>query len=56
MVVLEMRTPVPVAAVRIDGQEARLDTRPEGSGYVTPVQLPVDATRRIEIDRAESPA
>lgn len=56
MVILEMRTSAPVAGVRIDGQDARLDVHREESGYVTPVQIPVDGTRRIEIDRRESPA
>jgi glycogen debranching enzyme len=39
-----------IAAVRIDGTEARLDVRPFGERILAPVQLVLDHARTIEID------
>lgn len=50
LVVLEPAVPGRVSAVRIDGDAAALDPRPSGNRTVVPVQLPLDAVRRLEIE------
>lgn len=39
-----------VVAARVDGQTADLAVRPAGAGCIVPVQLALDAPRRLELD------
>ncbi|MDH3269695.1 MAG: hypothetical protein OEN56_00090 [Gemmatimonadota bacterium] len=50
LVIFEPSVPGSVSSVRIDGESADLELRRLGAWTVVPVQLPVDATRIIEVE------
>ena len=52
-VVFEPMLPAPrLAAARVDGVDAELDSRPHGERMLVPVQIVLDAERVVELDVA----